>query len=161
LTAEVYNWQETNGTTDETVSLTNISPTSCTLSGYAVLGANAANGTPLPATTADVPTLSTTPVVGNTTAPPTTAPPTTPPSTVPLAPGARAWFELSFADICDHVLEPGATPTAAPNECFAGTWLEVEPYKGADALIVTQPIRLTYGTSGFLVGPFEAGIPPG
>jgi hypothetical protein len=155
LSAEVYNWHEANGLTDETLSLTNLSTTTCTLAGYPVIGADAANGTPLPATTADVATLGspgTSPIAGTTS--------TVPPSPVPLAAGARAWFELSFTNICDRVLQPGAAPTGTPNECYAGTWLTVEPFSGADPLVVTQPLRLAFGTSGFLAGPFEPGTPP-
>jgi hypothetical protein len=151
LSAEVYNWRDVSGTTEETVSLTNISPTLCTLSGYASLGVNAANGTPLPAPTHDVDSFGPPPAVGTTT--------TVPASLVALSPGGRGWFELSFSDVCDHVLPPGATPTGVPNECYAGTWLTVEPVEGAEPLVVSQPLRLTYATAGFLVGPFVAGTP--
>jgi hypothetical protein len=148
LGAAVSDWRETGGTVEETVSLTNISPTPCTLVGYPVLGATAQGGTPLPATTDDDPTIGP-PSTALTTAPATGA--------VALIHGARASFELSYPNVCDHVVLPGAAATGVPNECYSGIWLDVTPTPGSSPLVVTEPLRLTYATSGFEVGPFQAG----
>lgn len=152
LSAVVYDWRETDGMTQEAVQLTNISPTTCSLSGYATIGVSAQSGTPLPAPTTDLPALGTVPASSEVTS--AQAP-------VTVAPRSEAWFELSYPDICDQVLTPGATPTGAPNECYPGNVLEVTPSKGTEALLVTQPVLLTYGTAGFEVGPFQAGTPTG
>jgi hypothetical protein len=165
LSAEVSDWRESYGTVVEKVSVTNISATSCSLSGYPGLGAVAAGGTPLPATNVDTATIAlptSYPVA--TTAPATTVPVTKAPGTtttpsvpVTLAHDARASFELAFSNICHQILEPGQAATGASGECYAGEWLEVTPSGGTSALLVTQPVRLTYATSGFQVSPFVAG----
>ncbi|HXQ44143.1 MAG TPA: DUF4232 domain-containing protein [Acidimicrobiales bacterium] len=147
LSALVSDWRETGGTVEETVALTNISATPCSLTGYPDLGVVAQNGTPLPAPNDDLASLASPVALGSTTA---SAP-------VVLAHGARASFELDFANICDQVLEPGQPATGAPNECYAGVWLDVTPPGGTSPLLVTQPVHLTYTTAGFQVGPFEVG----
>ncbi len=149
LSAVVSDWRETSGTVEETVSLTNISASPCSLTGYPRLGAGDQNGTPLPAPNADVASFAS-PTVGTTAAP----------RPVTLARGARASFELAFANTCDSVLQPGEATTGGTNECYAGVWLEVTPPLGTSPLLVTQPVRLTYATSGFQVGPFQAGDGP-
>jgi hypothetical protein len=148
LSATVSDWRETSGTVVEKVSLTNISPTPCSLTGYPTLGAASQSGTPLPAATDDMASLGGPETVGTTTI--SSGP-------VDLAPDARASFVLSFANICDHVLLPGAPATGAPNECYAGQLLEVTPPQGTSPLLVSQPVRLTYATAGFQVGPFQMG----
>jgi len=147
LSALVSDWRETGGAVEETVTLTNISAAPCTLTGYPDLGVVAQNGTPLPAPNHDLASLASPVALGSTTA---SAP-------VALAHGGRASFELDFANICDHVLEPGQPATGVPNECYAGVWLDVTPPGGTSALLVTQPVRLTYTTAGLQVGPFEVG----
>ncbi len=147
LGALVSDWRETGGTVEETVTLTNISATPCTLTGYADLGVVAQNGTPLPAPNDDLASLGAAGGPGS----------TAPSSPVTVAHGARASFELDFANICDNILEPGEPATGAPNECYAGVWLDVTPPGGTSPLLVTQPVRLTYATTGFQVGPFEVG----
>jgi Protein of unknown function (DUF4232) len=153
LSASVSDWRETAGTVEEVVALTNISATPCSLTGYPTLGAVAQNGTPLPSPNtelASLGSLGSSNVVGT----------TTPSSSITIAHGARASFELVFANICDHVLQPGEPATGAPNECYAGVWLDVTPSQGSSPLLVTQPVRLAYTTTGFQVGPFLAGDGP-
>jgi len=153
LSAIVSDWRETNGTVEETVALTNISMTPCALAGWATLDVGAQNGTPLPATNADVASIGS----------PGTAVPvgtTVPPSPITLAQGAGASFQLSYASTCDQVLQPGQPATLAPNQCYSGIWLEVTPTPGSSPLVVTEPLRLTYATTGFQVGPFQAGGGP-
>ncbi len=147
LGATVSDWRDMGNTVEEIVTLTNISPTLCSLTGFPTLGATAQSGTPLPAPTDNVATLDA-PVAGGT---------TVPPGPVVLVHGARASFTLSFGNICDHVLPSGTPATGAPNECYAGTWLEVTPPMASTPLLVTQPLRLTYATAGFQVGPFQMG----
>jgi len=120
------------------------------------LGVGGQNGTPLPAPNADVTTIGLPASTGTT---PTTTVPvsTTPTAPVTIAQGARASFQLSYANLCTHVLEPGQPATGVPNECYTGIWLEVTPTAGSGPLIVTEPLRLTYATAGFEVGPFQAG----
>lgn len=156
LSAVVSDWRETSGSVQEVVGLSNLSLATCSLAGYPVLGAVAQNGTPLPAPNSDTATIGTVGDVGTTAAVGTT----TPSATVILAHGARASFELSYSDTCDHVLQPGEAATGAPNECYGGVWLEVTPTPGSSPLIVTQPIHLSYATSGLEVGPFQAGSGP-
>ena len=43
------------------------------------------------------------------------------------APEERAWFELSYPDVCDIILTPGSGPTATPNACYEGKWLQITP----------------------------------
>jgi hypothetical protein len=167
LSADVSDWRESYGTVVEKVSVTNISATPCSLSGYPELLAVAAGGTPLPATNVDTATIAlptSYPVA--TTAPATSVPVTTAPGpttttspSVPLtlAHGARASFELAFSNICHQILEPGQSATGVADECYAGEWLEVTPSGGTSALLVTQPVRLTYATAGFQVSPFQVG----
>src|SRR5580704_11014090 len=45
LSGSVSNWEDINGTTFETISLTNISLSTCSLLGYPGLAVNSANGT--------------------------------------------------------------------------------------------------------------------
>jgi hypothetical protein len=161
LTAVVSDWRETSGTVEETVTLTNISATACTLTGYPVLGAAAEDGTPLPAPNDDL--ASVVPSDGGSIPVSTTAPATA--TTLPAAPvalvhGGRASFELTFANVCDQVLEPGEAATGAAKACYAGLFLEVTPPQGTSPLLVTEPVRLTYATSGFQVGPFQEGSGP-
>ncbi|HXQ58856.1 MAG TPA: DUF4232 domain-containing protein, partial [Acidimicrobiales bacterium] len=136
LSATVTDWFESNGTVEEKVSLTNISPGPCSLTGYPTLGAVSQSGTPLPAPTNHLAGLGS----------PATADSTIPSGPVILAREARASFVLSFPNVCDNVLVPGAPATGAPNECYAGVWLEVTPPQATSALLVTEPLRLTYGT---------------
>jgi hypothetical protein len=147
LSATVTNWFESNGMVEEKVSLTNISPGSCSLTGYPTLGAVSQSGTPLPAPTNHLASLGGPATVGN----------TVPSGPVILVHDARASFALSFANVCDNVLVPGSPATGTPNECYAGSWLEVTPPQATSSLLVTEPLRLTYGTAGFQVGPFEVG----
>ncbi len=157
LSAVVADWRNTGSAVEESVALTNISPTTCTLAGYPVLGAAAQNGTALPATNDDLATFGN-PTTTGTTFPTGTASGTTvPPGPVSLVHGARASFEFAYADTCTTVLAPGGQATGAANECYPGVWLEVTPTAGSSPLIVTVPVHLTYGTSGFEVGPFQAG----
>ena len=149
LGASVYYWSGTGSAIYEIVTVNNISGSPCTLAGYPTLGASAANGTPLPAPTADVATLGSVP--GG--APASTAP-------VALAPGTRAWFELSFPEACDHVLQPGAPTAGVTNACYAGSELQVTPPKATSPLLVTEPLHFDYGTAGFQVGPFQSTPPP-
>lgn len=160
LNGVVTDWRETDGTVEEMVGLTNISPTTCSLTGYPILGVVAQNGTPLPATNSDQATVGSPPVAVGTTTPVGSTTPvgtTTPSAPVTLAHGARASFVLAFANTCDQVLEPGQPATGVPNQCYAGVWLDVTPPQGTSPLLVTQPLRLTYATSGFEVGPIQAG----
>lgn len=150
LSAVVSDWRETTGTVEETVSFSNISASPCTIGGYPRLGAGAQNGTPLPAPNADLASLTSPTAAGSTAAP----------APVTLARGARASFELAFANTCDSVLQPGEATTGGPNQCYAGVWLEVTPPQGTSPLLVTQPVRLTYATAGFQVGPIQAGDGP-
>jgi len=143
MTGAVTNWQATSGVTYEIVTLTNISSAPCTLSGFPTLGANAQNGSALPAAARDVATLGST-----TTSSPSGAAPVT------VAPGAGSWFELAFGDVCSQVLSPGAGPTTTAGACFAGQWLQVFPPRTTNALLVTEPLKFDYETSGFEVGPF-------
>jgi hypothetical protein len=156
LSAVVSDWRDTGGTVEEVVNLTNLSLTACSVAGYPVLGVVAQTGTPLPAANSDVAIIGSVGSVG-TTAPVGT---TTPSSPVILAHGALASFEFSYSDACDHVLQPGAASTGAPNECYGGLWLAVTPTPGSSPLIVTPPVHLTYATSGLDVGPFQAGGGP-
>lgn len=158
LSAVVSDWRETSDTVLETVSVTNISQSPCSLTGYPNLGVVAQAGTPLPAPNRDVAAI-VAPTTGGTTIPVVSVPvgSTTPSAPVTLAHGARASFQLAFANTCSHVLAPGQPTTGTPDECYSGVWLEVTPPQGTSALLVTQPIRLTYAVSGFQVGPFLAG----
>lgn len=149
LSGTVTNWQGISGTTYETVSLTNISLSSCTLLGYPGLAVNSANGTALPAATQDVATMG----VSTGVAAPA-------PKPVVIAPEGRAWFEISYPDVCDTILTPGSGPTGSPNACYEGKWLQVTPPQTSSPLLVPEPFRFTYGIAGFDVGPFGTGSPP-
>jgi hypothetical protein len=151
LSGAVTNWQGINATMYETVSLTNISLSPCTLLGYPVLAVNSANGTALPAATQNVATMGSS--TGGSAAGPTA---------VVITPEMRAWFELSYPDNCSQILTPGAAPTASANAntCYEGKWLQITPPKTTSPLLVLEPLRFTYGTAGFNVGPFGAGSPP-
>jgi hypothetical protein len=149
LSGTVTNWEGINGTTFETVSLTNISLSQCSLLGYPGLAVNSENGTALPAATQDVPTM------GASTG---AASPT--PSAVAVAPEGHAWFEISYPDVCDIILTPGSGPTASPDACYEGKWLQVTPPRTSSPLLVPEPFRFTYGIAGFDVGPFGTGSPP-
>src|ERR1700722_15649107 len=150
LGAVVSNWQATEGTMYETVSLTNISEASCTLRGYPALGVTSTDGTPLPAPTTNVPQL------GSTTAGATG--PANP--VVEVAPRAQAWFELSYPEVCYQILTAGAPPSSSPNQCYAGTILEVTPPGATNPLLVTEPFHFDYQPPGFMVGPCQSGPPP-
>ncbi|HTZ09519.1 MAG TPA: DUF4232 domain-containing protein [Acidimicrobiales bacterium] len=149
LGASVYYWIGTGSAIYEIVTLNNIGGSVCTLAGYPTLGASAADGTPLPAPTTDVATLGSVP--GG--APAATTP-------VSLAPGTRAWFEVSFPENCDQVLAPGASAAGVANACYAGTYLQVTPPRAANPLLVNEPLHFDYGTAGFQVGPFQSTPPP-
>ncbi len=149
LNGTVTNWEGINGTMYETVTLTNISLSPCTLLGYPGLAVNSANGTALPAATQDVATMGTS----------TDAAPAGPTAVV-VAPEGRAWFELSYPDICSLILTPGAPPTANPNACFEGKWLQITPPRTSSPLLVPEPLLFNYGIVGFDVGPFGSGPPP-
>lgn len=149
LSGAVTNYQGINGTMYQTVSLTNISLSPCTLLGYPGLAVNSDNGTALPAATQDVATMGASAGV---------AP--VGPTRVVVAPEARAWFELSYPDVCNDILTPGAGPTAIPDACYEGKWLQVTPPRTASPLLVVEPLRFAYGVVGFDVGPFGTGPPP-
>jgi hypothetical protein len=149
LTGGVANWQATGATGYETVALTNISAVPCTLQGYPVLAVNSQSGTALPAATRDVGTLGS----GSGGLPAS-------PSQVIVAAGAQAWFELAYSDVCSQVLAPGAGLSSDPGACYEGTWLQVTPPHTVSPLLVSEPVRFTYQSDGFDVGPFEAGAPP-
>jgi len=149
LSGAVTNWQGINGTMYQTVSLTNISLSPCTLLGYPGLAVNSDNGTALPAATQDVATMGAS--AGGAPAGPTR---------VVVAPEARAWFELSYPDVCNQILTPGSGPTAIPDACYEGKWLQVTPPRTASPLLVLEPLRFAYGVVGFDVGPFGTGPPP-
>jgi len=149
LSGAVTNWQGINGVMYETVSLTNISLSPCTLLGYPGLAVNSANGTALPAATQDVATMGAS----------TGAAPAGPVPVV-LAPEARAWFELSYPNVCSVILTPGAPPSPSPNACYEGKWLQITPPKTASPLLIPEPLVFTYGIVGFDVGPFGTGSPP-
>jgi hypothetical protein len=82
------------------------------------------------------------------------------PAPVVVVPEARAWFELSYPNVCSVILTPGAAPTASPNACYEGKWLQITPPKTSSPLLIPEPLRFTYGTVGFDVGPFGSGTPP-
>ena len=84
----------------------------------------------------------------------------TSPGTVTVGPQLRAWFELSFPNTCNQILLPGAVPGSAAGACYAGTTLQVIPPRSQSALLVYEPLRFTYGATGFQVGPFQSGSPP-
>ncbi len=149
LSGSVTNWEDVSDTTYETVSLTNISLSQCTLQGYPGLAVNSANGTALPAATQDVATM------GASTGAAAAAA-----TAVVVAPEARAWFELSYPDVCDVILTPGSAPTGTPNACYEGKWLQITPPRTSSPLLVPEPLRFAYGTAGFDVGPFGSGLPP-
>jgi len=149
LSGTVTNWAGISGTMYEIVSLTNISLSPCTLSGYPGLAVNSANGTALPAATQDVATMGAS--AGSAPAGPTA---------VVVAPEARAWFELSYPDVCNVILTPGSAPTGAPNACYVGKWLQITPPRTASPLLVPEPLYFSYGIVGFDVGPFGTGTPP-
>jgi hypothetical protein len=149
LSGTVTNWEDINDTTFETVSLTNISLSTCSLLGYPGLAVNSSDGTALPAATQEVASM------GSSTGDALPAP-----SRVTVAPEGRAWFELSYPDVCDVILTPGSAPTNTPNACYEGEWLQVTPPKTASPLLVPEPLRFTYGIAGFNVGPFGSGYPP-
>ncbi len=149
LSGTVSNWNAINGTMYEMVSLTNISLSPCSLLGYPGLAVNSANGTALPAATQEVATMGV-----------STGAAAAGPMRVVVAPEARAWFELSYPDVCDLILTPGSGPTAAPNACYEGKWLQITPPRTSSPLLVPEPLRFTYGIVGFDVGPFGTGSPP-
>ncbi len=149
LSGTVTNWEDISDTTYETVSLTNISLSPCTLLGYPGLAVNSANGTALPAATQNVATMGA-----------STGAAAATPTAVVVAPEARAWFELSYPSLCDIILTPGSAPTGTPNACYEGKWLQITPPRTASPLLVPEPLRFTYGIAGFDVGPFGSGSPP-
>src|ERR1700688_654205 len=149
LSGTVTQWQGISGTMFETVSLTNISLSQCTLLGYPGLAVNSADGTALPAATQNVATMGASAGFGAPT-----------PKPVVVAPEGRAWFEISYPDVCNLILTPGSGPTATPNACYEGKWLQVTPPRTSRPLLVPEPLRFTYGVTGFDVGPFGSGTPP-
>ncbi len=149
LSAQVENWQESAGAQYETVVLTNIAPASCTLSGYPGLGVTASDGTPLLATTTNTAGLGSSAAGATAGSSPTPAP-------VVLATRGQAWFEFSYFATCYQILTEGEAPTGAPDQCYSGSTLEVTPPHATSPLLVSEPVRLAYQTSGFMVGPFEA-----
>ncbi len=149
LSGAVSNWQGINGTMYQIVSLTNISLSPCSLLGYPGLAVNSDNGTALPAATQDVATMGASTGV---------AP--AGPTRVVVSPEGRAWFELSYPDLCNDILTPGSGPTALPDACYEGKWLQITPPMTASPLLVLEPLRFTYGVVGFDVGPFGTGSPP-
>ena len=150
LSGTVTNWQAISGTTFETVSLTNISLSPCTLLGYPGLAVNSANGTALPAATQDVPTMGASTGVGAAT-----------PTAVVVAPEGRAWFELSYPDVCDIILTPGSGTDGDTQRLLRGQVAPGHPApRTSSPLLVPEPLRFTYGIAGFDVGPFGTGSPP-
>jgi hypothetical protein len=149
LSGSVTNWQAINTTMYETVSLTNISLSPCTLLGYPGLAVNSANGTALPAATQDVATMGA-----------STGAAAAGPVPVVISPEGRAWFELSYPDVCSVIITPGAAPSASPDACYEGKWLQVTPPRTGSPLLVPEPRRFTYGVAGVNVGPFGTGSPP-
>jgi len=142
LDASLSHWQIAAFTLYEIIVLTNASGAPCSLTGYPGLGASGPSGAALPAPVSDVATLgaaagasASTPVV--------------------LGPGTQAWFEVSYSVSCSVVLGSGETTTGVANECYEGSDLQVTPPHAASALLVTQPLRFTYGSAGFQVGPVQ------
>ncbi len=147
LTGYLDHWQIVGGTLYEIIVLTGTSATPCSLTGYPGLVASGQGGTPPPAPVSDVATLG---AVGGVSTP----------IPVSLASGAQAWFEVSYPVACSFVLAPGASATGAPGECYAGGSLQVTPPQSTSVLTIPQPLRFTYGTAGFQVGPFQGGPLP-
>ena len=147
LNAYLDRWLISDATLYEIVVLTNISEVPCSLVGYTGLGASGENGVVLSAPVSDVATLGA--VAGSVAS-----------ASVVLVPGAQAWFEVSYSVACSVVLGPGEVATGAPNECYAGSDLQVIVPQATSALLITEPLRFTFGTAGFQVGPFQGGPPP-
>jgi Domain of unknown function (DUF4232) len=156
LSASVYNWQIANGAAYEIISLTDVSQAPCALTGYSGVGVSGSSGTPLPAAVHPDASLG-------------AANGSAPPAPVNLVPGARAWFEISFADNCYQFLQPNSAvpPTSAapssanaPSQCYQGAGLQVIPPQATSALLLVQPFKFTYSTAGLRVGPFEGSSPP-
>jgi hypothetical protein len=147
LNAYLDHWQIVAATLYEIIVVTNTSETPCSLVGYPGLGASGPNGAELPAPVGDVATL------GGVTGASALTP-------VVLDTGSLAWFEASYSVACSVVLSPGEVATGVRNACFEGTDLQVVAPHAADALLVTQPLRFTFGTDGFQVGPFQGGPLP-
>jgi len=145
LNAYLYNWQILAGTLYEVVAVADSSGAPCTMAGYVGLSVSAPGGGTLPAPVHDDPTLGA--GAGTSVAP------------VPLLPGQRAWFEFTYPVTCVTVLAPGQEPSG-PDACYEGATLGVIVPQATQALDVTQPLRFTYGISGFTVGPFASGTPP-
>jgi len=146
LNAYLYNWRITNGILFEVVALADTSTTPCTLAGYVSLSVAAAGGGTLPTPVDHDPTLGA--AAGASAVP------------VPVASGQRAWFEFTYSVACTTVLSPGEAPSGAQGECYEGASLGVIVPQATTALEVGQPLRFTYGTVGFTVGPFGSGTPP-
>jgi hypothetical protein len=146
LNAYLYDWRITAGTLFEVVALANTSASPCTLAGYVGLSVTAPGGATLPGPVHDDPALGG--AAGTSTVP------------VPVMSGQRAWFELTYPVACASVLAQGQQPSGAPGQCYEGGSLGVLVPQATAALEVTQPLRFTYGTAGFAVGPFGSGTPP-
>jgi hypothetical protein len=146
LNAYLYNWRITDGTLYEVVVLADTSATPCTLDGYVGFSVTAAGGGTLPAPVHDDPILGA--AAGASAVP------------VTVVSGQRAWFEFTYPVTCATVLSPGQASSGAPGECYEGAFLGVIVSQATMALEVIQPLRFTYGTAGFTVGPFGSGTPP-
>jgi hypothetical protein len=146
LNAYLYNWRITDGTLYEVVVLADTLATPCTLDGYVGFSVTAAGGGTLPAPVHDDPILGA--AAGASAVP------------VTVVSGQRAWFEFTYPVTCATVLSPGQASSGAPGECYEGAFLGVIVSQATMALEVIQPLRFTYGTAGFTVGPFGSGTPP-
>jgi len=147
LNASLSHWQIADDTLYEIIVLTDTSGVPCTLTGYPGLGASGSDGAALPGPVSDVATLGS--VTGAGAFPP-----------VALGPGTQAWFEVSYSVACSVVLPPGVPATGTSDQCYAGADLQVVAPRATSALLVPQPLRFTYGTAGFQVGPFQGGALP-
>jgi len=146
LNAYLYNWRITAGTLYEVVAMTDTSAAPCTLAGYVGLSVTAPGGGTLAAPVHDDPTVGS--AAGAATAP------------VPMTSGQRAWFEFTYPVTCTSVLPAGQQSSGTPGECYQGLSLGVVAPQAATPILVAQPLRFTFGTAGFTVGPFGPGTPP-
>jgi hypothetical protein len=140
-------WQVTGGTLYEIVVLDATSASPCTLSGYAGLSPTAPGGATLSAPVHDDAGLGA--QAGASTAP------------VVLGPGQPAWFEVSYPVTCTSVLASPRAPTGTPGQCERGGSLGVLLPQSTTPLDVAQPLGFTFAATGFDVGPFSSGAPPG
>ncbi len=147
ITGYLDRWQIVGGTLYEIIVLTSTLSAPCLLTGYPGLAASGQGGVIPPTPVSDVASLG---AVGGASTP----------APVILAVGAQAWFEVSYPVSCTVVLAPGTPATGAQGECYAGGSLQVTSPQATSALTIPQPLRFTYGTAGFQVGPFQGGPPP-